>query len=308
MCAVAATRAFLAQMSRLPPPSIDDEQEEAPAPQNIGSAIEAPAPPPNEDEDEEAPSTLAEDNEAPPPFCIGDRVCCYRGRPGWCLGVVSLVDEPLEDPLGHPTDGVIPYVVMLDGTQKLVSVPADDEECIVPEMCWPDSFAASEDGPLPPRVGPSRHALRFAVGDHVVCLVAAGTWRKLRWAAGVVAEQWAQCGAWGAEEAAAYRICVIDSGYSVLAYRDDHSLVRDPKLQHEGPCTREGRERFQRKRGLEGDGWETVDQQTRRVRTAVAPPAPSPARAVHGEDDGDWALELLCGDCCATRVDDQRET
>jgi hypothetical protein len=41
-------------MSRPPrPPSIDDEQEEAPAPQNIGSANEAPAPPPNEDEDEE---------------------------------------------------------------------------------------------------------------------------------------------------------------------------------------------------------------------------------------------------------------
>ena len=289
-------------MSRPPrPPSIDDEQEEAPAPQNIGSANEASAPPPNEDEDEEAPSTLAEDNEAPPPFCIGDRVCCYRGDEiGWCLGVVSLVDEPLVAPLGHPTDGVIPYVVMLDGTQKLVSVPADDEDCIVPEMCWPESFAASEDGPLPPRVGPSRHALRFAVGDHIVCLVAAGNWRKLRWAAAVVVEQWAQCGSWGAEEAAAYRICVLDSGYSVLAYHDDHSLVRDPKLQHEGPCTREGRGRFQRKRlrGLEGDGWETVDQQTRRVRTAVAPPTPSPAKAEQSDYDGRWALELLCGDCC----------
>ena len=184
------------------------------------------------------------------------------------MGAVEMVDEPEPDHNGCPTVRTIPYVVALDDRGKLISVPEDSARCIRPEVCWTEAF--TDDGPLPPVL--VKRSLRFAIGDHVTCLVDDGTQRGCNWENGIVSELWAQREAWGTEEAAAYAIQLDGSGDTVLAHRDDHCLVRDADLQPAGPNSRRNASRFgKRQRAADGQ-WEDFDHQTRVVRVRVGEP------------------------------------
>ena len=238
-------------------------------------------------------------------FRIADRVCCNRGELGWCVGSVQMVDEP--DPENCT---VLPYVVELDGTGKLSSVPRDAPECIVAEVCWDEDFAVSIEAPLPPQVSATAlsSSLRFAVGDKCTCLVADKSGHSTEWVSGTITEVWAQREDWGYDERCAYAIKLDRDGSVVLAHRDEHSLVRDLQLQEPGPALRANSSRFgKRKRGDDGS-WETIDHQTLKVRATRPPPtsqslgttsAPlkNSTTASASDDPGTEAACLMCGEC-----------
>ena len=126
-------------------------------------------------------------------FAKYDRVwCALGGEVGWASGNVQAVDEPAPD---EPSF-LLPYVVMLDPPLKrLISVPADRNSCVRPDLCfeaWPDApkeawaqpcvKAANYKPPL------KRLKLRFAVGDRVACLTGGPDgldWPR-RWSAGTI--------------------------------------------------------------------------------------------------------------------------
>lgn len=216
-----------------------------------------------------------------------------------------MINEPITDHNGAKTGRVFPYIVELDSPSgKMISVPEDAARCVVAETCWPPSWAAT--GPLPAQAPKPRPALRFAVGDAVMCLVGDyqyGAWSS--WCAGVVTALWRGSEAWGSSEVAAYEIQLNVGGSSVLAHRDDHTLVRDPALQQQGPKAAgpPAASRFG-KRQREDGAWESVDQQTRHVRACAPAPAPAPSPAPDSAPDSPVPTPeqltepwLLCGEC-----------
>ena len=219
------------------------------------------------------------------------------------VGTVCMVDEPENDHNGEPSGRLIPYIVELDGaTSRLISVPCDVPEYIVPETCWPDVSAFHKSGPFPPALA-VKPPLRFSVGDAVVCLVGgADQTNGGTWAHGDVVAVWAQRPQWrfardGTPEAAAYAIRLSGgSGVVVLCHRDEHSLVRDPSLQPAGAATRESATRFAKRRRDDGQA-ELIDHQTRKRRVdgaCAAPTSASPAAVIVEMAGSDM---LFCGEC-----------
>ena len=69
-----------------------------------------------------------------------------------------------------------------------------------------------------------------------------------------------------------YRV-KLDSGCKVLVHRDDHWLVRDLKLQPEGPRqAADGTRCLKRlEKRLVNDGWQAIDHVTRKMQSCDAP-------------------------------------
>ena len=268
-------------------------------------------------------------------FRLSDRVCCNRGSRGWVVGTICMTDEPEKDHNGEPTGAVYPYIVELDGADgRMITVPRDTPDCVVTETCWPDEEEFYRSGPFPVAT-PVKPDLRFGVGDKVTCLVGNSDGLRCEWVRGEVVEVWAQRPGWrfardGTAESAAYAIRLLDDSAScggvrqttrtVLAHRDDHRLCRDATLQEPGVACSGTATRFGKRRREDGK-YETIDQQTRKIRlacgsddsrdgNAAAAPSTSPDVIAHSSssheaekkadveaDASTDALLMVCGEC-----------
>ena len=180
-----------------------------------------------------------------------------------------------------------------------------------------------QSGPFPAPLT-TKPALRFAVGDACVCLVPDASALQTVWLAGTVTAVWPERAAWpfgkdGTPAAAAYAITLTAPADApcttvVLCHRDDHTLVRDAALQPIGLAGVSSGDvpRFGKRKRDDGQ-WESIDQQTRKVRPAAAP-APPPAPAVAPapaaaqsryeagsssacNSDAETEPWLICGEC-----------
>jgi len=204
-------------------------------------------------------------------------------------GNVQAVDVPTDE-------GVLPYVVELDGTGRLISVPRDHSDVVRPEVCSGDAVLARDC--VAPGAQTRRLPLRFGVGDRVACLAEASG-GSVRWVAGCVNELWWDGDCDDARLAIPYLIR-CDDGHELLCHRDAHELLRDLELQPESDAALAGSKRFAKRRVEESGAWEEVDHQTRRVRQC-APPREQPPAAQEGAaaaavSERDPAL-LACGVC-----------
>lgn len=275
-------------------------------------AGDAPPPPPPS---YPPPPPLSSDAPPPPPpsdpppplplrFALKERVVCKISRGEWLTGEVAMINEP--DP--HEPGSVLPYIVSLDKTDRMISAPHDKDECVRMEVCfteaeWQVSRSLS--------AGRSSLALRFKVGDDVACLALATSHGRdgssAEWSRARVRQVWPSLDPREPRTSSRYPLeCVpyllelLDEdgeqggpggqgGFyeGVLCHRDDHYLVRDLALQPLGP--RADRSRFVTRRRADGGGFEELDHQTRVVR-GMQPAAPAPTGGQ--PDDG-----LLCGVC-----------
>ena len=208
-------------------------------------------------------------------FAQYDRVRCFIGGDvGWAAGNVQAINEPAPDGSGE----TLPYVVMLDAPLKrLISVPADANHCVRPELCFADGPAGGECAESVATTATRAQAsakLRFDVGARVACLTAgpAGTQWPRRWSAGTVKALWHQPMAAVAGGSAVPYSVALDAPPGtaepvVLVQQDDHNYVRALELQPVGVCAAAtALTRFTERRDA-GQGWlEKADQQTLRVR------------------------------------------
>jgi hypothetical protein len=229
-------------------------------------------------------------------FALKERVVCKVSREDWLAGEVAMLNEP--DP--HEPGSVLPYIVSLDKTDRMISAPYDDDACVRLEVCFTEAewqVARSLSA------GRTSLALRFSVGDEVACLTPARDGSaSAEWSRARVKEVWPSLDPREPLACVPYLLELLDedggaggaggaggSRGGVLCYRDDHCLVRDLALQPRGP--RADRSRFVTRQRADGGGFEELDHQTRVVRS-MQPAAPAPA-AGPPEEDG----LVLCGAC-----------
>jgi len=218
-----------------------------------------PAPPPR------LPSTeSAEPLRFPLRFRVLSHVICKIGPACWAPGKVQAVHEPTDD-------GVLPYVVKLDRSTRLISVPYDEDSVVRPECCFRNAVLAR--GCVAPGSVKSRLPLRFKVGDRVACLSQSKD-GQVAWVPGSVRELW--CGGGCDDDRLALPYLVVcDDGAELLCHRDSHELIRELQLQPAGPAPLAGCKRFSKrfsKRWGEIDGgWEHIDHMTRRIRRCASP-------------------------------------
>lgn len=201
-------------------------------------------------------------------FAKLDRVVCsVGGERGWAPGTVQAVDEDDEDdPTGMKQ---IPYIVKIDPPDsRLVNVPLDQSNVIVPEVC----FGQREGGlwftrmclPKAIKKGSRRVTQRFREGDRVACAVEDETGDLSNWAAGTVMTvdfKVDDCESI-AGGVAPYQV-LLDSGCTVIPHQDMHWLIRDLRLQPVGPCigadgVRNIKRMIERKASAD-DSWEAID-------------------------------------------------
>ena len=274
----------------------EDSSAPPPSPSHPPPPLSPPPPPPSH----------------PPPlrFVLKERVACKISQGQWLTGKVAMLHEP--DPHGG---SVLPYVVSLDRSDRMISAPSDNDDCVRIEACfteaeWHVSRSLS--------AGRSSLALRFKAGDVVACLAASlghgrasADWRRAR-----VRQVWPSLdldeprkhvpyllelldegvpGGEGGEGGEDGEDCVDgEGGAGLLCHRDDHYLVRDLALQPPGPRT--DRSRFATRQCADGSSFEELDHQTRVVRsTEFAAPAPKGDRD-HGQLD-DLDDDFICALC-----------
>ncbi|KAL1512101.1 hypothetical protein AB1Y20_005372 [Prymnesium parvum] len=193
-------------------------------------------------------------------FSPFDRVVCNIGQ--WAPGTVEQLDVPdPDDPTGSRS---FPYVVQLDPpVGRLVSVPADHNSCIRPEVCFGKKVGAAwfTLACLPVQQSTT---LRFGVGDRVACAVEDAEGELTMWEAGTVEAVRTIIEEWEGEGGPVPFRVRLDSGITVLVHRDVHWLVRDLALQPPGPRNN-ARQRFG-KRQRDDSVWEDLDHETRNVR------------------------------------------
>jgi hypothetical protein len=135
-------------------------------------------------------------------------------------------------------EGVLPYVVEVDGSGRLLSVPFDSDSFVRPECCFGDAVLA-RDCVAPGSVS-SRLPLRFKVGDRVACLAESND-GQVAWVAGSVRELW--WGGWDDDRLAIPYLIACDDGVELLCHRDTHELIRELQLQPAGPAPLAGSKR-----------------------------------------------------------------
>ena len=286
-----------------PPPPPSDPPPPPPPP---------PHPPPPHPQPPQPPQQLPPPPQPPQPsqlpqlpqlrFSLKERVVCKVSREDWLAGEVAMLNEP--DP--HEPGSVLPYIVSLDKTDRMISAPYDDDACVRLEVCfteadWRVSRSLS--------AGRTSLALRFSVGDEVACLTRARDGSaSAEWSRARVRQVWPSLEPREPLACVPYLLELLDEDGGqggaggpggpggtgglrggVLCHRDDHCLVRDLALQPLGP--RADRSRFVTRQRADGGGFEELDHQTRVVRS-MQPAAPAPA-AGKPEEDG----LVLCGAC-----------
>ena len=261
---------------------------------NLRKTMADDAPPPPPPSDPPPPPPPSDPPPPPPPsdpppplplhqqqlrFVLKERVVCKISRGEWLTGEVAMLNEP--DP--HEPGSLLPYIVSLDKTDRMISAPHDKDECVRMEVCfteaeWQVSRSIS--------AGRSSLALRFKVGDDVACLRALGRdGSSAEWSRARVRQVWPSLDPREPRTSSRYPLeCVPyllelldedgeqgrpggEGGFyeGVLCHRDDHCLVRDLALQPLGP--RADRSRFVTRRRADGGGYEELDHQTRVVRS-----------------------------------------
>jgi hypothetical protein len=199
-----------------------------------------------------------EEDAAPLRFRALSRVICKIGLDCWAPGNVQGIRVSTEE-------GELPYVVKLDRSSRLISVPYDEDSVVRPECCFRSAVLARDC--VAPTSVTARLALRFDVGDRVACL-GESSGGQLAWKAGSVRQLWwDNC---GDKRLALPYLVACDDGAELLCHRDAHELIRELKLQPAGPAPLAGSKRFS-KREM-GGGWEHIDQMTRRIRRCASPP------------------------------------
>jgi hypothetical protein len=223
------------------------------------------------------------DAQAPSRFARAERVVCrVGGLRAWCAGVVASVG--VEDP-EEEGGARLPYVVKLDPpSRRLISVPRDDDDLCRAEVCFGSRAGALWFTAFCMAAGRAV-ARRFAMGERVVVAVEEDANDGVRWAAGTIIDtdfsieadadallpsrEWAR----GEDARVPYRV-QLDSGGRVLVHRDEHWLIRDPKLQDEGPASTAKRTRCLSRIETRHRGdytFEAIDHFTRRVQPCDAP-------------------------------------
>lgn len=206
-------------------------------------------------------STQGQDAPAPLRFRLLTHVICKVGPDCWAPGKVQAVHEPTDE-------GVLPYVVKLDRSSRLISVPHDEDSVVRRECCFRNAVLAR--GCVAPGIVKSRSPLRFKVGDRVACLSESFD-GQVAWVPGSVRELWCSSGGDDNRLALPYLVACDDSA-ELLCHRDTHDLIRELQLQPAGPAPLAGSKRFF-KRWQEADGgWEHIDHMTRRIRRCASPP------------------------------------
>ncbi|KAH8063930.1 hypothetical protein JL720_13090 [Aureococcus anophagefferens] len=156
-------------------------------------------------------------------FGAGDRVVCNVGD-GWQPGAVEYRDEP--DP-ESPYFRLLPYVVRLDGSDRLIIAPRDGNDAIVAEACF---GPRSETAWLSPLCGgfdaPGLAPLRFEVGDAVEALVEHRLGEETEWVAGAVAKVWPRVRGRYAPYTISLPGRLAGRAVSVVVHRDDAKLLR----------------------------------------------------------------------------------
>jgi len=207
-------------------------------------------------------------------YDLNDRVLCNCGE-RWLAGVVVGTAARGQD------DEVFPYLVKTDpipgAPSSTISVPYDDDEVCVQEVCFdPTSELDFVKYAAPPVVNKSKR-LRFEVGTKVVCRVRNSKTDGLEcWVPGTVSSLWPQLtgdNAWEMEGGISGRYADVvpykvdlHSGSWILCHKDHHTLIR-----------RQGMEPQTRVRGISKrmevrqtqDGQERVDHETERRKIVV---------------------------------------
>lgn len=204
-------------------------------------------------------------------FNLNDRVLCNCG-PRWLSGYVVGTAVPNEE-------GLLPYLVKTDPLPGLpsgtISVPGDDDECCVQEVCFhPEKQLSLVKAVAPILTGATRPKLRFSLGDSVVCRVRNDAADGLEsWVHGTVSAQWPELpgsrkwelnGMSGEYPAVvAYKVNLTLGGW-VYCHKDHHTLIRrkgwEPQQRVKGISTR------MEVRKLQDGSKEKVDHQTERCK------------------------------------------
>lgn len=203
--------------------------------------------------------TQEQDAAAPLRFRVLSRVICKIGPDCWAPGNVQAVHVPTDE-------GVLPYVVKLDRSTRLISVPYDEDSVVRPECCFRNAVLSRDC--VAPGSASARLPLRFKVGDRVACLGESCD-GQVAWVAGSVRELWCDGGCDDPRLALPYLVA-CDDGAELLCHRDAHELVRELQLQPAGPAPLAGSKRFSKREV--GGGWEHIDHMTRRIRRCASPP------------------------------------
>lgn len=282
---------------------------------NLRKTMADDAPPPPPPSDPPPPPPPSDPPPPPPPsypppplpppqqqlrFALKERVVCKVSRGEWLTGEVAMLREP--DP--HEPGSVLPYIVSLDKSERMISAPHDTDECVRMEVCFTE---AEWQVPRSLSAGRSSLALRFQVGDDVACLTAVREGSSAEWSRARVRQVWPSLDPREPRTSSRYPLACVpyllelldedgeqggpggQGGFyeGVLCHRDDHHLVRELALQPLG--SRADRSRFVTRRRADGGGFEELDHQTRVVRS-MQPAAPAPTGGQ--PEDG-----LLCGVC-----------